>query len=269
PPSRSILDWGCGSGKAGRRVIRFFGEERFDRLDLHDHSPLAVDYASSRARTAFSQLQVDRASHVSLDTAPVGVLVLSHILNELSPTARTALEALIRRAEAVIWVEPGTSDVARDLVGFRERLRGDFRVIAPCTHQVACGLLAPENARHWCHHFASPPSEIFADSEWVKFGQRAGIDLRSLPYSFLVMERTSVAPTARDLSAGHLRVLGDHRLYKGFAKLLSCSADGVTDLTLQKRDAPDFFKTLKKPEPPLVYAAEKSGDKIIRISHEI
>src|ERR1035438_7840636 len=34
-----------------------------------------------------------------------------------------------------------------------------------------------------------PPPAIFADSSWVKFGKRAGIDLRSLPYSFIALDR--------------------------------------------------------------------------------
>src|SRR6266545_3610132 len=34
----SVLDWGCGSGIAGRRVISFFGLEAFASLTVWDHS---------------------------------------------------------------------------------------------------------------------------------------------------------------------------------------------------------------------------------------
>ncbi|MEZ5413486.1 MAG: class I SAM-dependent methyltransferase [Opitutaceae bacterium] len=51
PPDRAtVLDWGCGSGVAGRRVIAHFGPERFSALQLWDHAPVAVDYAEKRAR---------------------------------------------------------------------------------------------------------------------------------------------------------------------------------------------------------------------------
>jgi ribosomal protein RSM22 (predicted rRNA methylase) len=115
-----------------------------------------------------------------------------------------------------------------------------MNAIAPCTHQNACGVLAPGNERHWCHFFASPAANIYADSEWVKFGQRAGIDLRSLPYSFLVLDRRP-SPTP----PGYSRIVGEPRHYKGYAKLYNCDAGGVTDLMLQKRDAPVLFKALK------------------------
>jgi hypothetical protein len=99
------------------------------------------------------------------------------------------------RADAVLWVEPGTHDVSRQLGGFREQLRGSgFRVVAPCTHENECPMFAIGRERDWCHFFAPPPSEIFADSNWVKFGQRAGIDLRSLPYAFIALERQRVLP---------------------------------------------------------------------------
>jgi len=38
-------------------------------------------------------------------------------------------------------------------------------------------------------------------------------------------------------------------------------ADGVRELTLQKRDAPDFIKAMKK-EPGSLYQWNRDGDKI-------
>ena len=85
-----------------------------------------------------------------------------------------------------------------------------------------------------------------ANSNWVRFAQRAGIDLRSLPYSFLVLERKGLRdPVPGLLPDGFSRIIGAPRMYKGYAKIFSCQADGVRDLTLQKRDAPELFKALK------------------------
>ena len=88
--------------------------------------------------------------------------------------------------------------------------------------------------------FANPIPNIFADSNWVKFGQRAGIDLRSLPYSFLALDRRPL-----QMSPGYSRIVGEPRHYKGFAKIYNCDASGLNDLMLQKRDAPELFKALK------------------------
>jgi hypothetical protein len=66
---------------------------------------------------------------------------------------------------------------------------GGARIVAPCTHQEACGLLRAGEERHWCHHFAPPLAGVHADRNWVRFAQRAGIDLRSLPYAYLIADR--------------------------------------------------------------------------------
>src|SRR5205823_5750559 len=188
---------------------------------------------------------------------------VSHVLNELSEAGGQALREAIDQADAVIWVEPGTYADSRALIEARERLREHFLPIAPCTHQAACGLRAPENERHWCHHFASPPAGIMADSNWVRFANRAGIDLRSLPYSFLVLERKGLRdPVPGLLPDGCSRIIGAPRFYKGYAKIFSCQADGVCDLTLQKRDAPRFFRSLNKAHLIPLFAWKLDGARI-------
>lgn len=252
PPPGEVLDWGCGSGVAGRCVLREFGAENFSALRLFDRSSLAMEFAAARAKAVFPQLTVNSGVP---DTGRIGLLVLSHVLNELPDAEREALLLLARRADAVLWVEPGTHTDSRALIAMRERLREEFEVVAPCTHHETCGLLTAGNERHWCHNFAAPPAGIMADSNWVRFAQRMGIDLRSLPYSFLVLERKGLRP-GEERFAGWSRVVGAPRVYKGFAKLFSCQADGVRDLTLQKRDAPEVFKRLRHEEPVLLVRGE-------------
>ena len=151
--------------------------------------------------------------------------------------------------------------VSRSLIALREQLKADFRVVAPCTHQASCGLLTEANARHWCHAHAAPPPNIYADSNWVKFGQRAGIDLRSLPFSFLVLERNCGGAEA---SSGAARIIGEPRFFKGYATLLSCDEKGVADLTLQKRTDPALFKKMDRdPETP-IYRWTIEKDRIVQ-----
>ena len=258
----TVLDWGCGSGIAGRRVIDFFGADNFAELLVHDHSALAMDYAEHRAKQAFPNIAVARADYRALEgNAPLDLLVISHVLNELDPLALAQLNALCARAKAILWVEPGTHHVSRILGDWREKLRADgMNVIAPCTHQHACGVLAAGNERHWCHCFANPAANIYADSEWVKFGQRAGIDLRSLPYSFLVLDRR-----ASTMPEGFSRIIGEARHYKGYAKLYNCDAGGVSDLMLQKRDAPALFKALKHAHEPGLQKWTHENGRITRV----
>lgn len=258
PPAGEMLDWGCGSGVAGRCVLREFGTESVPALRVFDRSAIAMEFAAARSKAVFPKLVVQSGEP---DTGRIGVLLLSHVLNELPEAEREALLQLARRADAVLWVEPGTHADSRALIAVRERLRDGFEVVAPCTHQAECGLLAADNARHWCHNFAAPPAGLMADGNWVRFGQRMGIDLRSLPYSFLVLERRGLR-SAEERCSGWSRVVGAPRVYKGFAKVLGCGADGVRELTLQKRDAPEVFKRLRHDEPVLLVKCGVTGDRV-------
>ncbi len=268
PAGTALLDWGCGSGVAGRRVLSAFGATHFSQLVVHDRSALARRFAAERAAAAFPGLAIEQAPDWgNIAPAQPFTLVLSHVLNELPPVESAALLALVRRAAAVIWVEPGTGDVARALVALREELRNEFTVVAPCTHNRACGLLTPENQRHWCHHFARPPIEAFTDAFWSEFSLRLGIDLRSLPYSFLVLDRHAVG-AEQPAAEGWSRILGEPREFKGHFKVLSCEAGGVTERMLQKRDDKALFKTFRRgvPAPPL-FAWQVRDDKIVTGRH--
>ncbi len=253
PPARAVIDWGCGSGVAGRRVVGAFGIENFDTLNVWDHSPLAREFAAAAARRAFPSLNAAAAAAPESIAGPF-TLVVSHVINELSPPARDSLLVLARRAGAIIWVEPGTHADSRALVAVREELRAGFHVVAPCPHQSACGLLSPGAERHWCHFFAPPPAGVYADSGWVKFGRRAGIDLRSLPYSFLVLEKKGArASAAMTIPPDVSRLIGRPRFHKAHAALCNCDESGVAELSLPKRADPAFFKKLERdpPHPPL------------------
>ncbi|AOS45709.1 Mitochondrial small ribosomal subunit Rsm22 [Lacunisphaera limnophila] len=266
PTGGTVLDWGCGSGIAGRRVVNFFGPQNFTRLQLHDHSDLAMDFAEHYGRKAFPGLPVDRATYRDLNgDEPIGLLVVSHVVNELTDIARAELTALCARAQAVLWVEPGTHEVSRLLGGWREQLRDQFQVIAPCPHQATCGVLTAGNERHWCHFFAPPPVGVYADSGWVRFGQRAGIDLRSLPYSFLVLERKTPVALGNPPIPAPSVMIGEARHYKGYAKIFNCDAGGVAELMLQKRDAPLLFKELKHGAGPSLHHWSHENGRITRI----
>ena len=236
PRSRNVYDFGCGSGVAGRRVLGTW--ENMESLTLADVSPLAVRFAEAKARVRFPQVQLRSASEAM---QPGSLLLVSHVLNELNSSARARLLALARQSDEIIWVEAGTHADSRALIAVREELRSEFAVVAPCTHAEKCGMLAPGNERHWCHHFGHVPSEASQDAHWSQFSRDLGIDLTTLPYSFLVLSRNGGA-----LAPGATRIIGRPREARGRMEILSCDSSGVCDLTLQKRDEPALFKSLQK-----------------------
>lgn len=237
PPAGEVLDWGCGTGVAARAFLAGFASSSTQRLLLWDRSARAREFACRTIRKVHPAMRVEVAS------GPVnGLLLLSHVLTELDECQLRGVMELVERAEAVIWVEPGTHAVSRSLIGLRERLRARFHMLAPCTHGGVCGLLAPENASHWCHHFVESPPEVFTDGRWARFGRWAEIDLRSLPVSYLVLDRRPPPP----LPAGAVRVLGRPRVYKAHALVFACDASGVCEYRLPKRRLPDAFRELKR-----------------------
>jgi hypothetical protein len=84
-----------------------------------------------------------------------------------------------------------------------------------------------------------------------------GIDLRSVPYSFLVLARTPA------MEPGYSHVIGGSREAKGYVRVLSCQEEGVADFMLQKRDAPELFRAARKGELAPVYRWTMEGGKIV------
>ncbi len=242
PPPGEAVDWGCGSGIATRSFLEHFGAEPPSKLVLWDRSPVAMQFAARKVREEFPSISVwlDRpADH------DFGMLLISHVLTELSDEQVQELLGLAVHATSVIWVEPGTYDVSRRLIAAREHLHGVFQVVSPCTHQAACGMLTPENERHWCHHFAPSPPEAYTDGNWARFANLAGVDLRSLPVSFLVLDKRP-QPTQSDAA----RVIGRPRVYKAHALVLGCDVSGINEHRLTKRNQPEEFRRLKKGDIP-------------------
>jgi ribosomal protein RSM22 (predicted rRNA methylase) len=241
PPARQLVDWGCGSAIGARSLLAYTPEASFDEVVLWDHSPVATTFAEAAIRARRPGQAVRVADPEQAATEGGFVLVVSHVLNELDAAGRAALIALARRAAAVLWVEPGTSEDSRALIAVREELRAEFHCWAPCPHDARCGLLAEVNARHWCHHFARPPTEAFTESGWAEFGRRLGVDLRSLPYAYLVLDRRAPAR-----SPDAVRIIGTPRESAGMMRILRCREDGVAEVELLKRTAPALWRTLEK-----------------------
>lgn len=279
PPAGEVLDWGCGSGIAGRRFLTHFADHVKGPLVLHDRSTLAMEFAVGRARAEFPSITVrcEAASGASATT-----LLVSHVLSELTDRQLECLLSQVGRATAVLWVEPGTHENSRRLgTSVRERLRKEFSILAPCTHQAACGLLTGGMERHWCHHFADTPSEVFMDGNWSRFARLAGIDLRSLPLSFLVLDRRgyrSAPPVAAaspgdpashgtlPLPPGAVRVIGRPRVHKDAARPFGCDAFGVRERRLAKRAFPQEYRACKRGDFDTLQAWTLDGDEIVAIS---
>ncbi len=268
PPAdvEHLIDWGCGSGVAGRRVLAAFPSLR--SLTVFDHSPHAVGFAAAQAAARFPWIRIVQAS--AAPSLKDSMVVLSHVWNELPLPIAHELLAQLSNARVILWVEPGTHALARKLQAVREEFIERFDVVAPCTHHARCPLLASGHDRDWCHHFAPPPALVFTDGNWVRFARRAGVDLRSLPYSCLAMvARPSGACPAPPLPWS--RTLGRADVGKTHATLHVCSNGCIRSVGLEKRAAPQAHATLKR-DPlavlGLIHEPDEFGAPVRLILHD-
>ncbi|ACF14037.1 Ribosomal small subunit Rsm22 [Chloroherpeton thalassium ATCC 35110] len=243
PPKGEVMDWGCGSGIATRRFLQHFGADATSRVTLWDHSPHAIQLAARKIEASFGNLPISKKETFYGET---GTLLISHVITELSEWQLGNLLELAGKAETIIWVEPGTYESSRSLIAVREALSDTFNLVAPCTHQAACGMRRSENELHWCHFFAETPQEAFTESGWSKFAKLMGIDLRHLPLSYLVLDKRPVAALPENL----VRVIGNARIYKAHALVQGCTASGVEEKRLMKRYDAQAFRAFKKGKFP-------------------
>ncbi|MBP8300215.1 MAG: methyltransferase domain-containing protein [Planctomycetes bacterium] len=235
----TVLDYGCGSGIAARRFVAHFaaGEVWF-----HDRSVRAMDYATAQLREAAPAVRTKVVRDVS-NLRP-DVLLVSHVLGELDAAGEAQLRELIARSQRVLIVEPGNRAIARRLSTLRDDLLADFRIVAPCTHTAGCPALVASN--DWCHFFAPPPPEVFTNSDWVRTARDLGIDLRSLPYSFVAGVRRSVGEAVAEPEVPRARVLGRPTVAPRTADVSVCDAAGLRTVRIEKRREPGTWRALKK-----------------------
>lgn len=239
PVGRTVLDWGCGTGIATRRWLARGGGT--ERVFLFDHAREAAEFARERVRAEHPDVAVE----LGLPAEAPDVLLVSHVLDELEPEQREPLLALAEGAGAVVWVEPGSRRTSRGLGEVRARLGQTLDVLAPCTHQAACGALAGGDA--WCHFFARAPQAVYTEGNWAELGRELGIDLRSLPYSFLALARRGSVPLAGPSGepGPGARMLARPRLTRGRAEFELCDADGVRRVDYLQRSDKALYKRLE------------------------
>ena len=93
------------------------------------------------------------------------------------------------------------------------------------------------------------------DGHWARFAKIAGIDLRSLPLSYLVLDKRAWP------QPGEVRIIGRPRVYKAHALLLGCDSTGVREYRQTKREEPDAFRQLKKGKIPTYFTGPAPSKK--------
>jgi len=256
PPTTELLDWGCGSGIATRAYIEAFGDSTIEALTIWDHSPHAIQVAEKLIQPKLSSQKVFKKNTFH---EKEGVLLISHVLTELDEREISSMIEKCKKAEVLIWIEPGTYDASHKLIDIRKSLLEDFSVIGPCTHRQACPMQEPQHETHWCHFFGTVPEEAFTSSDWAQFAKLMGIDLRALPLSYIVLDKRPF-----EQSGEETRMIGRARMYKPYVELLGCNKQGLHTCQLPKRHFSDYYKKFKKGKVSSLQKWEMSGNQIVK-----
>lgn len=228
-PVRSLLDLGAGPGSAGWAAAGVFPDltqltclER-DRDFLALGRELAAA-APVEALRAARWREADLTHEDALE--PHDLVVAGFSLGELGGDAARRLlgRALAAARLALVVVEPGTPAGFEGVRALRDRaLAQGARVLAPCPHERACPLQAPD----WCHFAARV--ERRALHRRLKGGQLGHEDEK---FSYVVL----APPGPEPAGAAAARVLRHPLVQPGRITLELCAPEGLRQRVLHKRD---------------------------------
>jgi ribosomal protein RSM22 (predicted rRNA methylase) len=221
----TLLDVGAGPGTASWAATEAFPS--LTSLTLLDTNPalrtLALDL--QRGSTRLSGLNYDAGeARAALTKAEAADFVIaSYLIGELGEAERKSLvEAMwTRTRDMLLIVEPGTpAGFARILNARTQLIAAGAQVLAPCPHDNACPLRAPD----WCHF-----SQRLARSRAHKQVKGADVPFEDERFAYVVLTRAPA--TARPS-----RILAQPVVGKAEISAKLCTSGGVTIAKVPRRD---------------------------------
>jgi ribosomal protein RSM22 (predicted rRNA methylase) len=220
----NLLDVGAGPGTAMWAALDAFPAISQATLLERDLELINMGraLAQSSRHAAARQAVWIHGDATSLPLPTHDVVVISYLLNELSPAAGSTLVAAAWRATSklLVIVEPGTPRSFQNVLAARQAvIELGAQVVAPCPHHHQCPMAA---ANDWCHFAVR--LERTAAHRRLKGGSLGYEDEK---FSYMVASRMSAAwPRARIVR---------HPLFRpGHVKLTLCTAEGLREETIGK-----------------------------------
>jgi ribosomal protein RSM22 (predicted rRNA methylase) len=237
---KTALDLGSGAGAASWAVCDAWPEiGSITQIDCNGplfalNERLAA-HANCEALRGARRVTADVTRAVDADAADL--VVLSYMLAEMTDAQVQAVlrQAWERCAGAMVVAEPGTpAGYKKILAARRFVLESGGRVLAPCSHQRACPLIAPD----WCHFVQRV--ERSRDHRIVK---GADLPYEDEKFSYVIGVRAAVyAPPQSE------RILARPLEDRAAIAVKLCKLDGSAGMvTVLKRDK-QGYKRLKKKE---------------------
>jgi ribosomal protein RSM22 (predicted rRNA methylase) len=225
----SLLDAGCGPGGGSWAAAEAW--PGLGRIVWFDTSSPFLDMAQRLAQDALdvvAQAEAQRGDLVAGPFPKAELVLASYALAEIAPAAQTQVVAgLWDACDGVLaLVEPGTpAGYARILAARDALIAAGARILAPCPHESACPLTAPD----WCHFNVRLPR-----SRDHRLAKGAEVPFEDEKFAYLLAARPHIAAEARTP-----RVLARPRAGKPGIDLKLCTETGsVEQRFVPRRDKP-------------------------------
>ena len=228
---RSLLDVGAGPGTASWAAAETF--PTLASFTLLDANPalraLALDLLKGNPRLGAASYELGQARTLLPKAGEADLVIASYLIGELGESERTGLvdAAWTKTRDTLVIVEPGTpAGFARIIAARAQLIASGAHVAAPCPHDRACPLHAPD----WCH-FAQRLPRSRAHMQM----KGAEVPFEDEKFSYVVLTR---APPAQRPS----RVLAPPVVGKAEIAAKLCTPDGVTLAKVPRRDKPAYAR---------------------------
>ncbi|MBF2055433.1 MAG: hypothetical protein IGS03_18445 [Candidatus Sericytochromatia bacterium] len=222
---RSLADLGAGPGTASLAAVqRFASLNQLHLLETDARMRQAGQsiFAGGPAPLPAASWQAGRLPVADWPTTDLACL--SYVLNELPQQDWPQLfDKLASRHRLLVFVEPGTPQGFEHLRQVRNVfLQTGWQVWAPCPHQQACPITAPD----WCHF-----AQRLARSPLHRQLKGAVKGHEDEKFAYLILGQTPVP------QAAEARILRHPLHHKGHLRLQLCTPDGLQSAVRSKKDA--------------------------------
>jgi ribosomal protein RSM22 (predicted rRNA methylase) len=226
---KSLLDVGAGPGTASWAAAEAFSSlHDFTLLDANEAlRTLALDLARKSDRLRGVAYELGQARTYVAHTDAADLVIASYVINEIGDTERDALiDAMwAKTKDTLLVVEPGTPAGYARIISLRARLiAAGAHVTAPCPHDGACPLVAPD----WCHF-----NQRLQRSRAHKRVKGADAPFEDERFAYVALSRAPV--TARPS-----RILAQPDVGKVEIAAKLCTPDGVSVARIPRRAKADY-----------------------------
>jgi ribosomal protein RSM22 (predicted rRNA methylase) len=228
---QSLLDVGAGPGTASWAAAEAF--PTLASLTLLDANPalrtLALEFAKANSRLGTASYQFGQARALLAKASEADLVIANYLIGEIGENERRDLVDAMwtKTRDTLVIVEPGTpAGYARIIAARAQLIASSAHVAAPCPHDRACPLLAPD----WCHFAQRLPRS------------RAHMQMKAAEVPFEDEKFSYVVLTREPLTRHPSRVLAPPIVGKAEISAKLCAPEGLAIAKIPRRDKPAYAR---------------------------